>query len=127
MTSQLSAIREIEESGGIIRCSIRSGNHKVTIQAANGQLVIVSDQYRFDFVKALKRFNAVKSEPVKAATAKQAVERPRTRRNARTRVVTPRASTPAHSGEQGIQQPAVREQSTLRDQLKARNAEYGAT
>lgn len=126
MTSQQDAIRAIEKAGGIIRCSIRSGNHKVTVQVPNGQIVVASSGYRFDFANALERFNISKREPVKVVPVKEAVERPRTRRKARTRVATPPKPKPVQVRETVATEPVLRERPSLRARLKERNETKGA-
>lgn len=125
MSSEIrhACIREIEKAGGTVRCAIRDGESVVTVTDPNGTMVKVKNAFSFDLEQALTLYRGARVKWVNAPETPEAVEAPRTRRKARTRVVTHPSPAPAPVREKSAPDVAQTERLSLKERLKLRNQE----
>lgn len=129
MSSEIrhAAIREIEKAGGTVRCSIRNGESVVIVTDPKGPMVKVKNAFSFDLEQALILYRGAKGKKVKPPKAAKAVERPRARLKARTRVVASPAATATHTSENLAPETDVPGRPFLKERLKLRNQERMAS
>lgn len=125
MSSEIrhAAIREIEKAGGTVRCAIRDGESVVTVTDPNGTMVKVTNAFSFDLEQALTLYRGARVKWVKAPEPPEAVEAPRARRKARTRVSAHPSPAPAPVGEKSTPGRVETERLSLKERLKLRNQE----
>ncbi len=125
MSSEIrhACIREIEKAGGTVRCSIRDGESVVTVTDPNGTMVKVTNAFSFDIEQALTLYRGERVKWVKAPEPPEAVEAPRARRKARTRVSTHPNPTSAPVCEKSTPGRVETERLSLKERLKLRNQE----
>lgn len=133
MSSELNLqlIRAMEKAGCELTFHVSTEHPEYTLTVQHqGRRFSVACEGRFDFEGAYREWRSlekVQPEPVpNVEPVKEAVERPRTKRKARTRVVTAPNAPAAPTRENPAPQTDGSDRLSLKERLKLRNQERGA-